>query len=226
MLFRSLNQLGQYGIDAAGILGREFGKTGAEIRALASKPGGIPVDEVWDPLVEGLMESFGGATDAIKEQFVGATDRIKGAWRDIGSTLATPFIDPHGGGMAVVWANQVADALRALEQKAKPLVDLLLIRFKPGLDAIGPALERVKSGVNAIDLSTVNGGLDTLVKYAPLVAGVTSALIALGGPALLGPLGAFLPAINPIVAGIAALVAFTPGMREVGSTLVDRTSVV
>lgn len=217
----TLNQLGQYGIDAAGILGEEFGKTGAEIRKLASEPGGIPVAEIWDPLVEGLMERFGGATAAIKEQFVGATDRIKGAWRDIGSILATPFIDPHGGGMAVVWANQVADALRALEQKAKPLVDLLLLRFKPGLDAIGPALERVKSGVNSLDLSKVNSGLDTLVKYAPLVAGVTSSLIALGGPALLGPLGAFLPAINPVVAGIGALIAFTPGMREVGSTLAD-----
>lgn len=217
----TLNQLGQYGIDAASILGDKFGETGAEIRRLASKPGGIPVSEIWDPLVEGLMERFGGATDAIKEQFVGATDRIKGAWRDIGSTLATPFIDPHGGGMAVVWANQVADALRALEQKARPLVDLLLIRFKPGLDAIGPALERVKSGVNALDLSKVNSGLNTLVAYAPLVAGVTASLIALGGPALLGPLGAFLPAINPVVAGIAALVAFTPGMREVGATFAD-----
>src|SRR5690625_1454249 len=54
----TFNQLGQYGIDAAGIIGEQMGKTGEEIRKLASKPGGIPVDEVWDPLVDGMMERF------------------------------------------------------------------------------------------------------------------------------------------------------------------------
>src|SRR5690606_6555558 len=91
----TLNQLGQYGIDAAGIIGQELGKTGAEIRDLASKAGGIPVDQVWEPLVAGLMERFGGATDAIKLQYDGAVDRIKSATRDIGSIIAAPFIDPN-----------------------------------------------------------------------------------------------------------------------------------
>src|SRR5690606_29754649 len=114
----TLNQLGQYGIDAATILGERLGKTGAQIRELASKPGGIPVDQVWEPLVAGLMERFGGATDNIKAQMDGAVDRVKGAWRDIGSIIAAPFINPQGGGRAVEWANKLADALRALEQKA------------------------------------------------------------------------------------------------------------
>lgn len=213
----TLNQLGQYGIDAATVLGEKFGLTGAQIREMASKPGGIPVDQVWDPLVEGLMGRFGGATANIKLQMDGAVDRIKGAWRDIGSVLAAPFIDPQGGGRAVEWANKVADALRALEQKAKPLVDLLVHRFKPGLDALVPALDKVRGGINAWDLSKINGQLDRLTKYTPLIAGTSAALFAMGttGLPILSTFG--INGINPVVAGIAALVATSPELRALGS---------
>src|SRR5690625_1362223 len=116
----TLNQLGQYGIDAASIIGQEMGKTGQEIRKLASKPGGIPVDEVWDPLVDGMMENFGGATEGLRQQWDGAVDRIKAAWRDIGAILAEPFIDPMGGGRAVGWADDFADTLRAAQAQIPP----------------------------------------------------------------------------------------------------------
>ncbi|MEV8029272.1 tape measure protein [Cellulosimicrobium funkei] len=210
----TLNQLGQYGIDAAGIVGAEMGKTGAEIRELASKPGGIPVDQIWDPLVTGLMERFGGATDAIKLQYDGAVDRIKGATRDIGSIIAAPFIDPNGGGRAVEWANKVADALRALQTKVDPLVDVLVQRLTPAFDAVTPALDQVKSAINGWDISQVNAQIDTLVEYAPLITGVSAGLLALGGNSLgLARLGL---SLNPVVAGIAALVATSPELRGVG----------
>nr|WP_246803452.1 tape measure protein [Cellulomonas hominis] len=211
----TLNQLGQYGIDAAGILGAALGKTGAEIRELASKPGGIPVDEVWDPLVAGLMERFGGATANIKLQMDGALDRIKGAIRDIGSVIATPFIDPKGGGRAVEWANKVADALRALETKAKPLVALLVDRFTPALDSVTPALDKVRGLINTWDLSKVNGQLDTLTGYTPLVAAGSASLYAYGTQniPILSKLGL---SINPVVAGVAALIATSPELRAAG----------
>lgn len=211
----TLNQLGQYGIDAAGILGAALGKTGAEIRELASKPGGIPVDQVWDPLVAGLMERFGGATANIKLQMDGALDRIKGAIRDIGSVIATPFIDPKGGGRAVEWANKVADALRALETKAKPLVALLVERFTPALDAVTPALDQVRGLINSWDLSKVNGQLDTLTGYTPLVAAGSASLYAYGTQniPILSKLGL---SINPVVAGVAALIATSPELRAAG----------
>ncbi|MBN8881709.1 MAG: tape measure protein [Salana multivorans] len=212
----TLNQLGQYGIDAAGIIGARMGKTGAEIRDMASKPGGIPADQIWDDLVTGLMDRFGGATAGIKAQFDGAADRVKGAWRDIGSTIAAPFIDPNGGGRAVEWANKVADALRALEQKAKPLVDLLLQRFKPGLDAVTPSLDKVRGAINSWDLSKVNGQLDTLAKYAPLIAPVAAGLAALGGSQILGPLARLVPGLKPVVAAVAALIASSPELRQMG----------
>jgi tape measure domain-containing protein len=219
----TLNQLGQYGIDAAGILGAALGKTGAEIRELASKPGGIPVDQVWDPLVAGLMERFGGATANIKLQMDGALDRIKGAIRDIGSVIAAPFIDPKGGGRAVEWANKVADALRALETKAKPLVTLLVERFTPALDAVTPALDQVRGLINSWDLSKVNGQLDTLTKYTPLIATGSAALYAYGTQSLpiLSKLGL---GINPVVAGVAALVATSPGLRAAGGDFLNALS--
>nr|WP_276582501.1 tape measure protein [Cellulomonas sp. RIT-PI-Y] len=212
----TLNQLGQYGIDAASILGQQLGKTGAEIRELASKPGGIPVDQVWDPLVTGLMSRFGGATANIKLQFDGAVDRVKGAIRDIGSILAAPFIDPNGGGRAVEWANKLADALRAAEAKAKPFVDLMVARFKPGLDAVTPALDKVRGLINSWDLSKVNVQLDKLTSYTPLIAGGSAALYAYGTQSIpvLSKLGL---TVNPLVAGVAALVATSPGLRAAGA---------
>lgn len=214
----TLNQLGQYGIDAASILGEKFGKTGAEIRDMASKPGGIPVSEVWDPLTTGLMEKFGGATDNIKKQMDGATDRVKGAWRDIGSIIAAPFVDPNGGGRAVDWVNALADVMRAAEQKAKPLVDLLVHRFSPGLDSVVPLLEKAESAINSWDLSKVNGQLDDLAKYTPFISAAAAGLLAMGGSSLgLGALGIKL---NPVVAAFAALVATSPDLRsELGSAL-------
>lgn len=217
----TLNQLGQYGIDAATILGKQLGKTGSEIRELASKPGGIPVDKVWDPLVTGLMQRFGGATANIKLQMDGAADRVKGAWRDIGATLAAPFIDPKGGGRAVEWTNKVADGLRALEQKAKPAVDLLVGRFAPGLDQVNVLLDRARSAVNRIDLSQLNGQLDAVSRYGPLVGATVAAVAAFGGPALLGPLARFLPAISPVAAAVVGLVAATPSLRTAGADFVS-----
>jgi len=215
----TLNQLGQYGIDAATILGQQLGETGQEIRRLASKPGGIPVDEVWDPLVTGLMQRFGGATDNIKQQMDGALDRIKGAWRDVGSILAAPFIDPKGGGRAVEWANKVADGLRALEQKAKPAVDLLVGRFAPGLDQVSVQLDRARAAVNRLDLSQLNRQLDTVAKHGPLVAAAGGALVAFGTGSI-PVLGRLLPALNPVVGAVVGLVAATPSLRAAGADLV------
>lgn len=210
----TLRDLGVYGIDAAAIVGEAMGKSGEEIREMASKPGGIPVGEVWDPLVNGLMEKFGGATAGMKEQMDGAVDRIKAAWRDIGSVLAAPFVDPKGGGMAVEWTNKFADAMRAAQAKAAPLVDLLVTRFAPGLSAITPLLESARGAINSWDLSKVNGQLDRLSGYTPLIAGASTALFALGTTNLpiLSQLG--FAGINPVVAGLAALVATSPEVRS------------
>lgn len=209
----TLNQLGQYGIDAATIIGEKMGKTGQEIRALASKPGGIPVDQVWDPLVTGLMERFDGATEGLRKQWDGAVDRVKAAWRDIGAILAEPFIDPMGGGRAVTWANLLADAMRAFQAQLGPTVETLVRRLSPALARVDDLLIQVGKSIKGWDVSQLNNQLDRLTNYAPLIAGTSTALFALGTRNLpiLSQLG--ITGINPVVAGIGALVAASPELR-------------
>lgn len=213
---QDLMQLGQRGIDAAGLIGRALGKTGPEIRASITE-GTLGAEEAIAALTQGMQERFGGATAAVKEQFTGAADRIKGAFRDIGSAIATPLIDPQGGGYLVIWGNLVADGLRNAEQKARPLVDLLVQRYQPALEAIGPLLDRTGRLINQWDLSQVNRQLDELSRYTPLIAGVSTALLTLGGNSLiLSRLGL---SLNPVVAGIGALVLASPELREVAIEL-------
>jgi len=112
----ALQRLGYYGIDAAKLIGDEMGKTAAQIRDMASEPGGIPVGQIWDPLVNGMQAKFGGAAANVKQTYVGALDRVKAAWRDLASELAAPLVDPKGGGALVGWLNNLADAMRGFQR--------------------------------------------------------------------------------------------------------------
>lgn len=120
----TLSQLGQFGVDAAVLLGKQWHKSGDEIRAMAMRPGGIPVAQVWDPLVKGLEDRFGGASANVKNTMVGATDRIKAAFRDLSSEFATPLVNPHGGGLLVGASNDIADLMRIVEKAPEPVKDL------------------------------------------------------------------------------------------------------
>lgn len=117
----ALQRLGYYGIDAAAIIGAKMNKTAAEIRDMAGKPGGIPVAHIWDPLVQGLQDKFGGAAANVKNTFEGAIDRVKAAWRDLSSELMMPFIDTQGGGMLVDFVNWVADVMRWFQALPEPI---------------------------------------------------------------------------------------------------------
>src|SRR5690606_34437898 len=207
----TFNQLGARGIDAATLIGNEMGKTGAEIRDAVTK-GTIEAGDAVEALTDGMIARFGGATDLIKLQMDGAADRVKGAFRDIGSALAAPFVDPNGGGYLVQWTNDLADAMRAGEKKIRPLVDLLVDRFGPGLESVSPLLQSLSGVINSWDVSQVNRQLDELGRYTPLISGLGAALFALGGNSLgLGRLGL---AISPVAAGLAAMAATSPEIRQ------------
>ena len=209
----TLNQLGVRGVDAATLIGEQMGKTGQEIRDSITN-GSLDAGEAVKLLTDGMMARFGGATANIKQQMDGAADRVKGAFRDIGSALAAPFIDPKGGGYLVEWTNKVADAMRAAEAKIRPLVDLLVIRFGPGLASVTPLLDQVRGAINSWDISKVNGQLDEMGKYTPVIAGVAAAMFSLGTQSV-----PIVGAISPLVAGFAALAATSPEVRRVFSDL-------
>ncbi|WP_417216404.1 tape measure protein [Arthrobacter sp.] len=211
----ALERLGYYGIDAANIIGEKMGKTGAEIKKMAGKPGGIPVEKVWDPLVNGLQEKFGGTTALVKKQMSGAVDRVRAAGRDIGGILAEPFIKKNGGGRAVVWANEFADVLRAAEKKAGPLVNMLTGRLNPAFNELSGFLHDAKNSISGFDVSSLNGGLDKLSAHAPAIAGLAAGFAAMGTQLpILARMGL---AVNPLAAGIIAVVAASPELRGVFS---------
>ncbi|WP_025159301.1 tape measure protein [Leifsonia aquatica] len=217
----TLNQLGQFGIDAATLVGAKMGKTGAEIRDMASKPGGIPVDEVWDPLVSALEDKFGGAAANVKNTYTGTLDRIKAASRDIGAALAEPFVGKNSGGLFVTWGNQVADVLRAVEKKVAPTVAILEGRAAPAFERITDFLTKAKDVVVRFDPTKIDSFLDRIGKNAPAVAAVAGATAAMNVEYLrsIPVLGQLLPKINPIAAAVAGIALSTPQSRQALSDL-------
>lgn len=156
----ALQRLGYYGVDAAKLIGDQMGLTAAEIRDMASRPGGIPAEQVWDPLVNGMQEKFGGAADNVKNTFAGALDRVKAAWRDLSSALAEPFVGSEGGGLLVDLLNTVADLARAFEALPDPVqggvVTLIALAgaaafLQGSLILLGPKIDEVKSRMAEMD---------------------------------------------------------------------------
>jgi tape measure domain-containing protein len=212
----TLNQLGQYGIDAATLIGQKMGKTGQDIRDMASSPGGIPVDQVWDPLISGLEDRFAGASANVKATWSGTTDRIKAASRDIGSALAAPFVDPHGGGQAITWGNQVADIMRSVQSKLTPILSMVTGLLEPAFDSITNHLDAAKSVINGWDPGSLVTTFEKISQYSGAIGGIGGAVAAmnLGLLKSIPVLGSFLPAINPVAAAFAGIVLSSPEMRD------------
>lgn len=145
----ALLQLGGYGIDAATIIGEQMGKSGQEIREMASRPGGIPVDQVWDPLINGLDQKFGGAADNVKNTWVGTLDRIMAAFRDVGSVLAAPFVDPNGGGAAIEWGNKLATWMREIQPVIKQAWNITINFLKDVATWIKPVTDFIAQNKQA-----------------------------------------------------------------------------
>src|SRR5690625_27583 len=110
---RELMQFGIRGIDAAQLIGDAMGKTASQIRSEITA-GTLDAGAALDALADGMGERFAGASDLVRETFGGAMDNAKAAFRDFAAALATPLVDPEGGGLLVDWVNSVADSLFTL----------------------------------------------------------------------------------------------------------------
>jgi len=209
-----LNMLGERGLDAATLLGQGFGKSAAEIRESITK-GTLNAGEAIDVLVAQMGTKFAGAASNVKETFSGTTDRIKAASRDIGAALAEPFVSKNGGGLAVVWGNQVADVLRAVESHVQPVVSIFMNRATPAVNGITDALDRARVQVRAWDSSRIEEGLDKIGDNAPAIAAVAGAIIGVNSGILRGlPIvGAFIPAISPLAGVLTGIALASPEVR-------------
>lgn len=211
---QDLIQLGQRGINAAEIIGKAFGKSSAEVKAMISK-NQIDADQAIDALTKGMMEKFGGATDAIKKQWSGAADRIKAANRDIGADLGKLFIDPAGGGRAVEWGNKLADVLRTFQKRLREAQGDIEDFLSPAFKNISKGLDAANSALKKFDAARAGAQLEKLTSYTPLIGGTTAALMtfALQPIPVIGQLAS---AMGPLTVGVAALIAASPELRKAG----------
>lgn len=212
---QDLIQLGQRGINAAEIIGKAFGKSSAEVKAMISK-NQIDADQAIDALTKGMMEKFGGATDAIKQQWSGAADRIKAANRDIGADIGKMFIDPAGGGRAVEWGNKLADVLRTFQKRLREAQGGIEDFLSPAFKNISKGLDAANNALQKFDAARAGAQLEKLTSYTPLIGGTTAALMAFA----LQPIpviGQLASAMGPLTVGVAALIAASPELRKAGS---------
>lgn len=211
---QDLIQLGQRGINAAEIIGKAFGKSSAEVKAMISK-NQIDADQAIDALTKGMMEKFGGATDAIKKQWSGAADRIKAANRDIGADIGKMFIDPAGGGRAVEWGNKLADVLRTFQKRLREAQGDIEDFLSPAFKNISKGLDAANNALKKFDAARAGAQLEKLTSYTPLIGGTTAALMtfALQPIPVIGQLAS---AMGPLTVGVAALIAASPELRKAG----------
>jgi|GEM_PF-992196 len=215
------NMLGERGLDAATLLGQGFGKSAAEIRESVTK-GTLDAGQAIDVLVNQMGTKFAGAASNVKETFAGTKDRIAAASRDIGSALAEPFVSKNGGGLAVVWGNQVADVMRAVESHTTPVVSILMDRAMPAFAGITELLDRARVQVKAWDSSRLESGLNAVSDNAPGLAALAGAVLGVNSQLLasIPVVGRFVPAFGPLGGAIAGAALASPQLRkELGSLL-------
>lgn len=174
---QEFQRLGFFGVDAATIIGKQMGLTSEQIKEMASNPGGIPVGTIWDPLVNGLQDSFGGAAANVKNTWAGTADRIKAAFRDLGSVLAAPFISPTGGGAGVEWGNKFADMIRGLQRDLPPLMEKIKAVIDQIILAIKPMTDSIANNKQAWE-ALKNIAIALIVIFAGLLVGIIVAVIA------------------------------------------------
>lgn len=209
-----LDMLAGKGINAAQLIAAEMGVTEAEFRkSIFGNPlSGDDALQGLDALVSGMGKRFAGAAAGVKEQMQGAADRVKAATRDIGAAIAEPFVSKNGGGRAVVWANQVADVLRALEKHATPFTNFMVSRMAPAFETINNSLVTAKNLVNDFDTSKLANGFDKIAENGPALGVVLGVLGSFGTQIpVISQLGL---SINPVVGGLIGIIAASPDVRD------------
>lgn len=204
-----LNELGFRGIDAASLIGEAMGKTAGEVRESISQQAISGVQFI-DLLTGAMSQRFAGAAANVKETWAGTTDRIKGALRDIGSVLASPLVDPMGGGAAVQWGNDLADALRKLESRLIPAVEALEGRMEPAIQAVSNKVQDLARWIETADFSQLWRQIQPMI---PALAGVTAGITVMGARSL-PIIGDMVSGLKPLPVAIAAAALASPELRR------------
>lgn len=191
-------QLQDRGIPIIQLLATSLGKSTDEVLKLQQQ-GKISFADFATAMQEGL----GGAALKSGETFIGALKNVGAAAGRLGEAFLSPFLQPSKDLLGTI-----TGLLDQFDTKAKQLGERLAnsAGFKTFMDFVGGLKDRLP------------GILDQLGKFAPLVAGAGTALATFGGSSL--PLiGDLIGAVNPLVAGFAALALSMPEVRDALSQL-------
>lgn len=196
---REINQLAQRGIPIFTWLQREYGVTGEKLREMVSAG---EVDAATFQRV--IQENIGGAAVEFGlTTFSGALRNTFAAMGRLGETLLGPFFDSLRD-FALPAAIEVFDELNAI---AKPWMESFA--QSEGFTNFVDTLSQLPAKVGPF--------IDTLKEFAPLIAPLAGFFGAAGIGQLkkfLGPLGAILPKIHPLVAAFVGLAAVSPELRS------------
>ena len=215
-----LNVLGTQGVAAAQLVGNAFGKTANTIQSEITA-GSLSVEEFYDGFITGADQAFSGVSDGVRQTFAGVIDRLRGVQRRIGEILATPLIDPAGGGAFIEIGNAIADVMNKVEQAIKPIVASFNQELQPSVDRVATSIRNMG---NAVTTENIQKLIDRLAGIGPVAAAASAAL----GVAFVGNLAAGIPvigqfagALHPLAFGISMLAATSPELR---AALTDLTA--
>lgn len=199
------------GVNALAILANHFGVTRDAMKDMISK-GAVPAGEALDALAKGIVEgsdgiagstrAFGGSMARLRETLTGASGGFRAATARLGESILTPF-----SGVMTEMYNALSDTLDTIGTEmgdwgARFAASSTMDRVRGFFADLPDHIERIKSA--ARDLGPA---------LAPLAAFVGAA--GLGGLAsALGPFGAIIPTINPVVAAFAAWVVTNDQLRD------------
>lgn len=208
-----LLQIGERGVDAAGVVGKAMGKTSGEIRSMVTA-GRISTDEFFSAFIKGSDEAFGGAAEGARKTFDGMVDRLKGAHRRIGEIFMTPFINPSGGGAFVELGNAVADAMNDIEDALRPMGQIWA-------NQLALPVERASEAIRNIGAKTTTDGIlqffGRIEEIVPIVTALGTALgvhLAGGFLQLIPGLQGLAGAATPLAFALGSLAVTSPEVRD------------
>lgn len=211
---QDLLQFGQRGINAAELIGKAMGKTGAQIKSEISN-GTLKASDALDALRVGMSQKFAGAADNVKQTWEGVTQRVGAQTRYIGAAMVKYLVRPAGGGDLVRFTNAFADALASTKTKMNQLVDMAYPKFTRFINTGINGMRAVNKYIATFDVRRISLGLNEVTKYTPAVAGLAGAIGTMGLKSI-PVLSRFTGALNPTVGAIVALCAASPQLRAVG----------
>lgn len=209
-----LIQFSEAGVDALTILANSAGVTTEEMRKMISE-GAVPAEQALDALSSGILNgttgingatvAFAGTMDKLRDTLSGSIGGFSAATARFGVSIIEPLTKSLTTGL-----NAMSDVL-----------DTIGGRIKKALSGLGDS--DIVKGIDAFFEGLpekIGPAIDSLTKLGSVIAPLGAALAA-GG---LGQLTSILPAglgnliptvlTNPLIAATAALIAFTPELRD------------